>query len=184
MKAQIDQTIMKTAVATMEKLAFLFSFPDEERMDAFPGPAIAAKVGFNGLFSGSLALRMSSSVLAELAVNMLGLNDEEETNLELHLDAFKEMVNVICGNLLPALAGSEAEFSIEAPQIIADDGDNDTIDFQQAASIVRLMLDDGYCDLIFFINGKIPEDIFSNVPGRFQHPDESRMNYDQSTCRR
>ena len=130
MKAQINKTIMSTAVETMEKLAFLFSFPDDERMNAFPGPAIAAKVGFHGLFSGSLALRMSSSVLPELAVNMLGLDDEEETNLELHLDAFKELLNVICGNLLPALAGPEAEFSIEAPQIIGDDGIGEKIAFK------------------------------------------------------
>lgn len=155
---------MSTAVETMEKLAFLFSFPDDERMNAFPGPAIAAKVGFHGLFSGSLALRMSSSVLPELAVNMLGLDDEEETNLELHLDAFKELLNVICGNLLPALAGPEAEFSIEAPQIIGDDGIGEKIEFQQAASIVRLMLEDGFCDLIFFVEGKTPEDMFSSAP--------------------
>jgi len=170
MKAQIDQTIISTAIGTMEKLAFLFSFPDEERMDAFPGPAIAAKIGFNGLFSGSLALRMSSSVLPELAVNMLGLDDEEETNPKLHLDAFKEMLNVICGNMLPALAGQEAEFSIEAPQIIADDGQGETIEFQQAASIVRLMLEDGYCDLVLFIDGKTPEDIFSGAPEKIPAP--------------
>ena len=170
LKAQIDKIIISTAVETMEKLAFLFSFPDKERMDAFPGPAIAARVGFNGLFSGSLALRMSSSVLAELALNMLGLDDEEETNQELHLDAFKEMLNVICGNLLPALVGQEAEFSIEVPQIIADDGNGGTIQFQQAASIVRLMLEDGYCDLILFINGNIPEDIFSSAPEQVPAP--------------
>jgi chemotaxis protein CheY-P-specific phosphatase CheC len=163
MKPQIDQTIMNTAVETMEKLAFLFSFPDEARMEAFPGPAIAAKVGFNGSFSGSLALRMSSSVLAEMAVNMLGLDDAEEINQELHLDAFKEMLNVICGNLLPALSGQEAEFSIDAPQIIDDDDDTKAIEFQQAASIVRLMLEDGYCDLFLFIDGKTPEEIFSNT---------------------
>jgi chemotaxis protein CheY-P-specific phosphatase CheC len=163
MKAQIDKIIISTAVETMEKLAFLFSFADEARMDAFAGPAVAAKVEFNGLFSGSLALRMSSSVLAELAANMLGLDDEEETNQELHLDAFKEMLNVICGNLLPALVGQEAEFSIEAPQIIADDGNGEAIQFQQAASIVRLMLEDGYCDLILFIDGMTPEDIFSSA---------------------
>jgi len=170
MKAQIDKIIISTAVETMEKLAFLFSFPDEERRNAFPGPAIAAKVGFNGLFSGSLALRMSSSVLAELASNMLGLDDEDETNQEMHLDAIKEMLNVICGNVLPALAGQEAEFSIEAPQIIADDGKGETIEFQQAASIVRLMLENGHCDLILFVEGKTPECFFSSEPGQVPAP--------------
>ena len=169
MMSQIDSIVASTAVETMEKLAFLFSFPDEERTEAFPGPAIAGRVGFNGLFTGSLALRMTSSVLPELAVNMLGLDDEEETNQELHLDAFKEMLNVICGNLLPALAGEEAEFSIDAPQVIDAEGD-DVIEFQKAASIVRLMLEDGYCDLVFFVDGKTPEDILAGVPEQIAAP--------------
>lgn len=168
--SQIDSIVASTAVETMEKLAFLFSFPDEERKEAFPGPAIAGKVGFNGLFSGSLALRMTSSVLPELAVNMLGLDDEEETNQELHLDAFKEMLNVICGNLLPALAGEEAEFSIDAPEVITADDSDDVIEFQKAASIVRLMLEDGHCDLIFFMDGKTPEDILASAPEQIAAP--------------
>ena len=163
MKAQIDKTLMSTAIETIEKLAFMFSFPDEERLEAFPGPAIAAKVGFNGLFSGSLALRMSSSALTELTVNMLGLDDEAETNEEMQLDAFKELLNVLCGNLLPALAGVEAEFGIDTPQVINDDGENQKIDFQQAASIVRLMFEDGHCDLVLFIDGPLPENIGFNT---------------------
>lgn len=170
MMSQIDSIVAGTAIETMEKLAFLFSFPDEERAEAFPGPAIAGRVGFNGLFSGSLALRMSSSVLPELAVNMLGLDDEEETHPEMHQDAFKEMLNVICGNLLPALAGEEAEFSIDAPEVITADGGDDGIEFQKAASIVRLMLEDGYCDLVFFVDAKTPEDILAGAPEQIAAP--------------
>ena len=33
-------------------------------------------------------------------------------------DALKEVINVICGNILPALAGAEAVFNISAPDIL------------------------------------------------------------------
>ena len=60
MEQQIKSILAGVTNETLEKLAFLFAFPDDERNSDGPPPAITGRVDFNGFFSGSLAMRMST----------------------------------------------------------------------------------------------------------------------------
>lgn len=103
-------------VETFEKMAFFFA---TSQAGSFPAEAEGletVEVGFAGAFSGRLQLGLSASLLAELAGNMLGVENGAALSLEEQYDALRELANVVCGNLLPVIGGREAEFAIGSPR--------------------------------------------------------------------
>ena len=58
---------------------------------------------------------MTDDVARAFAENMLGVSDAD---LAMVRDALGEVANVVCGNLLPDLAGREAVFHLSAPEPI------------------------------------------------------------------
>jgi CheY-specific phosphatase CheX len=157
MEQQLKRVLTEVANETLEKLAFLFAFPDDERDGDGQEPAVIGRVGFNGHFDGSLLMIVSESVIPELAANMLGLEDDAEISTAEQQDAFKEILNVICGNVLPAIAGEKVEFNIEAPEIISQKDAAKLDRKNKSVYVVRLMLEEGFCDIHFNIRGAPPE---------------------------
>jgi len=157
MEQQLKSILTAVANDTLEKLAFLFAFPDDERLNDGPDPAVVGCVNFNGYFGGSLLMRISTCAVPELTINMLGLDDDAEISNADQQDALKEILNVICGNALPAIAGDQVEFKIEAPEILSQ---MDAVKLKKKgkpACVVRLTLEEGFCDVLFFLQGKLPE---------------------------
>jgi len=147
MEAQLSEIISSIAAVTLEQMAFIFSEPDPD-----PGPgetefsdATVVSVSFIGPVSGSLCMTIPSETLPELSANMLGV-DEADTTPEQHADALKETMNVICGNLLPAMAGDKAIFDINAPEIVETHGGEEPV------ARARLELEEGYCRLFLYID--------------------------------
>jgi chemotaxis protein CheY-P-specific phosphatase CheC len=119
MNRPTSELITGVVVDTLEKLAFLFALPQEEKLLEEPAePLETVEVSFSGSCSGRMQFGLSASVMAELAGNMLGAVDGAALAIEEQRDALKELANVICGNLLPAIGGREAEFSIGTPRIL------------------------------------------------------------------
>jgi CheY-specific phosphatase CheX len=168
MEQQLKNLLTAVANDTLEKLAFLFTFPDDGRVADGHDPAVDGRVDFSGYFDGSLLMRISASVIPELATNMLGLDDDAEISNVEQQDALKEMLNVICGNALPAIAGDNVEFNIEAPEIISQKDAEKLKKKAKPACAVRLMLEEGFCDLYFFIQGALPELKINNDPEQVQ----------------
>ena len=102
-------------------------------------------------------MRISTSVLPELAGNMLGMDDDAEISETEQQDALKEILNVICGNALPAIAGDQVEFSIDAPEVLSPEDAAKLNQQNKPACVVRLMLEDGFCDLYFIAAESLPE---------------------------
>ena len=50
MKQQIKNILAVVTNETLEKLAFLFAFSDDERVHDGPAPAMTGRVDFNGYF--------------------------------------------------------------------------------------------------------------------------------------
>lgn len=150
MSEQIKEILRRVAEDVMEKLAFLLSFGSEEssQSDTFA----AASISFSGSVRGTLIMTISDQVLPQLAGNMLGLDDDEETTNEQQQDAVKELINVICGNLLPAISGKQHIFHIEPPRLVSEEIQSyiDALLLKNStASLisVNLPLEDGECDL-------------------------------------
>lgn len=161
MREKLKNILSRVAVMTLEQLAFIFAFPEDEGNEIQQDSAVAVIIAFRGPFSGFLSVITSKQVLPELTANILGV-DEEETTLDQQYDALKETINIICGNLLPAIFGKQLIFDIDSPKIIPPAEAIKEKDEYKAASMVKLALDDGQCDLFLFVDGQIPEDAIVN----------------------
>ncbi len=159
MEQRIKNILAVVVNETLEKLAFLFAFPDDERVNDGPTPAVTGRVDFSGFFSGSLIMRISNAAIPELATNMLGLDDDSKISEDEQQDAFKEMLNVICGNALPAIAGDQVEFNIGPPVIFSENDAQIELNQEKPLCVVRLMLEDGFCDVYFYTKDRLSEKI-------------------------
>ncbi len=148
MTEKIEKIMKRVIIETLEQLAYVFSSPEDE-MDLLTPDSMAVTVDFSGPFSGQLTMKTTTLVVLELTANMLGI-DEEEITLEQQSDALKETVNILCGNLLPAIAGDQDIFNINAPKII----DSEEIEEpEKAFSKAYLSIDDEMCVVYLFVDG-------------------------------
>lgn len=118
MNREWQPALRQSAISTFELLGFLFA-TDELADEALARPLfLRGLVEFKGPLEGALEVRLTEDLVPELASNMIGF--EEAPDPEVCRDAVGELVNVICGNLLPELAGYSAVFDLTAPIVGAD----------------------------------------------------------------
>ena len=155
MNERITEIMAAVAIETLERLAFLYSSPQDENNGLMLNP-MEASISFRGPFSGRLVLKISALAVLELSANMLGI-DEENVTIEQQSDAIKEAINVICGNLLPVIGGNQVEYNINPPQIITETEDEKSIvedkDKSRPFAVVRLFIDEEPCELYLYVDG-------------------------------
>jgi CheY-specific phosphatase CheX len=116
--------------------------PSHPRMSLPPeAPSLSRvilAVDFGGAGRGALHLILPDSMIAPVASAMLG----EDGPLELseQYDAVCELANIVCGNVLPRIAGERAVFDLASPRVIATMDANLGDIFDASA---RVQLDDG-----------------------------------------
>ncbi|MEP6619844.1 MAG: chemotaxis protein CheX [bacterium] len=110
-----EQTLTDVATRTLEELCFFFADPQvsDEQRDAAVDATMS--VAFVGPLRGRLVVRLCGGMLRELASNMLG---DADGDASMQRDALAEVTNVMCGNVVPLIGGSNAEFVLAAPQQI------------------------------------------------------------------
>lgn len=112
------EVIEQVVTEVLEQLAFVFA--DGAEHDELPGElstAVAVSMGIRGAGVGRLIVASGLPVCQELAGNLLGSDPEESTN-EQSTFALMELVNVLCGQLLTELAGTEPVFDLDPPEPI------------------------------------------------------------------
>ena len=156
MKQAIKKILYQVTEDVLGKLAFMFTFPEDERELIESNSVLTASVSFEGLYKGTLVMIISDHVLPELTGNMLGIEEDETTTSEQQHDALKELINVICGNLLPEIAGKEAIFKVGMPRIFL----NQIPSFTGLTSVssAKLAIEDGECDIHLYIEGELSLD--------------------------
>jgi CheY-specific phosphatase CheX len=136
----LAEKLQQATTRTFELLAFLCAAePDATPPDA---EVAAASIGFSGPQAGYLRLRVPQRMVATIAANMLGL-DEAETTADQQRDALGETLNVICGNLLPALEGPQAVFRVLAPEVPAGPLATD----MPPTATTRVAFDEGWAEV-------------------------------------
>jgi len=152
MNQEHSDLLMEIAVQTLEQLAFIFSFPDDTDPEAIWGEAATGcHVEFSGPSQGELLLIISNAAMPELTSNMLGMEEDEVPPEDQQHDALREALNVICGNLLPRIGGTEAVYDIQPPEILDAGAARSLLDQiktdQRDYASALLSLDDGGCQL-------------------------------------
>lgn len=141
MDPMLSRKLVEVTADTLEKLAFIFTFPTEDAPAMDGQDQAVVRVDFSGPFGGGMELSLPSSALGELAVNMLGAEDGEELSPEQQRDALKELINVVCGNVLPVLAGHTEEFNLRPPYMVSEESPV----WSDPAAVGYLMLESGAC---------------------------------------
>jgi len=154
MSKEFETILSDVAMDTLEQLAFVFASSNDDEDLISEAPCIAVKVAFEGPFKGRLFMKTSNQVVDEITVNMLGIDEYEEVSSDQRCDAFKETINVICGNLLPEIADKKAVFNIDAPEVLTEAGDIEATlkDQGSPAAVAKLDIDDEACDLYLFMD--------------------------------
>jgi hypothetical protein len=164
MNAAISGILTGVVVDTLEKLAFLFATPLEGPAAEDPQQLATVQVRFSGPLGGGMQLSLSRSVLAELTGNMLGADEGTVLSADDQHDALRELINVICGNLLP-LIDSGAEFTIQTPFIPAA-GAKANGELAPVIAASRLAVDGGICLVALQLDGPVPVQGFALNSGQ------------------
>jgi CheY-specific phosphatase CheX len=111
--AALDEVLCEV----LEKQAFLF--PDKTPADALPkqaGNMLFAHIKFSGsVAKGELGFYAPEDMCREIAANFLGVDDDATEAATQAADALKEILNMVCGNFLTALAGGSVIFDLSVP---------------------------------------------------------------------
>ena len=108
--------LLTASTSTFESLALLFADVPPSAEQAGAPLTQAVSVSFVGPSAGALVVAVSDGVAVALTANMLGLDpDAVHGDAALQRDALGELANVVCGNVLPLVAGRGAVFHLAAP---------------------------------------------------------------------
>jgi CheY-specific phosphatase CheX len=151
MNNKLETALSQAASTTFEEFCFMFPAPEMDVMAEEFELGKAAIVHFNGPFQGDMIISVADSMLMTIAGNMLGEDTPTEKQLS---DALGEVGNVICGNVLPNLAGSKAVFNIAAPRVYSR---SELPDISETKNTIRVKVpfDEGVVDLKLIIDENV-----------------------------
>jgi CheY-specific phosphatase CheX len=114
------ELIDRTLLQTLETMAFMFG--EAQAVPAATGESrtplgLLGEMRFDGHRSGRVAILIPRELAGEVATNLLGLDPGEPQSGEQLVDTVKELLNVVCGQLLTALEGDRAPFQLSIPRI-------------------------------------------------------------------
>jgi len=165
MASLLEQTLCYVAEEQFESVAFMFPAP------ADPGGAASAveewttvSVAFTGPFGGRLCMGVPSAMLPVLGSNMYG-TDEKTPSRARQRDALREMIDLICSHLLSAIAGDEAVFRLETPELLGNAAAPQMPGDVTPAAATRVHLDEGVAELWLAIDPPVTELNLSEVEG-------------------
>jgi len=115
-------------------------------------PVAAVEIVFHGETDGTLIVRICGDVLPMLAANMLGQDEAPDERLQ--RDALGEIANIICGNVLPTLAGPHAAFRLDAPKPVPLGGAAAAFP-PHASTSVQVGLDGGRADIWLVVTDRV-----------------------------
>jgi len=131
----MSNSTMETASATflgiVEKLTFMFGEPiPKHELDGQGIEFTMASMHFKGDMVGLLSVAVPTTVMPEIAANILGLEPEDIDSKEMLDDALAEMLNVVCGHVIMDLVGTGANFKLDSPEtkILDQDGFGGLVD--------------------------------------------------------
>jgi hypothetical protein len=147
-----DDTLWAVGEQTFESLAFMLLMPEEEGAASDEWGNVA-RVNFTGPFGGCLFVAISPGMLDPLGANMLGIEPGEDPPEGVKLeDALKELLNVVCGNLLPAIAGAEDVFQIASPTMLEAPVLPEGMEGMEQRGRAELVLDSGRAELVLYLD--------------------------------
>ena len=141
------KSLSRAATSTFESLAFLVPEECPAAGAELVPLAAGASVTWRGPLAGRVVVGVADGVLRAVATNMLGTAGDDPA---VRRDALGELANVVTGNVLPLVAGAEAVFRLDAPQVHDGAPSFAPAPGEARAAIVHLRFDEGDAVVAFF----------------------------------
>ena len=103
----------------LEKQVFMFA--EEIPLEEAVAPDlewVEARISFHGPFTGALSMAIPREIEYEIAANFLGKDADDPAVAACADDSLKEILNVVCGHMLTALAGETPVFDLSIPSVV------------------------------------------------------------------
>jgi CheY-specific phosphatase CheX len=145
MESRTSDEFRSVVEGVLERFAFLLAEADAA---GAPGPEwgkrggeyLHVSIAFSGPSEGVVNLIAPDGLCRQLAANVLGGEPEEMTG-EQAGDALKELANVICGELIERLFGTDAVFHLTIPTLIRVD-EGKWRELMADPAVLRLVVED------------------------------------------
>ncbi len=112
------ELLARVGARVLEDAAYVAAVPSQARhLDAVAWGACGVRLSFDGPFSGCCELWAPREVTHLLAATMLGMEDRCAEADELGVEALRETVSILCGDLLNELAGQDPVFDLGTPDV-------------------------------------------------------------------
>jgi CheY-specific phosphatase CheX len=134
------RALSEALLEVFESLCFMLPRPARESLPPEPAGVsrVVLAVDFSGAGEGRLHLTLPDVMVASIASAMLG--EDEPPPLQEQYDAVCELANIVCGNVLPRIAGGRAVFDLSSPRVIATLDADSSAGFDASA---RVHMDEG-----------------------------------------
>ena len=107
-----------------EQFAFMFAEPSNaDEVGGHSGPFVKVTMTVSGVHTGKLTLFAANTLCSDLAINVLGMEEDEEVTEKDGQDACKEFLNILCGQLVTNLFGDQVVLDLSIPVCSACDLD-------------------------------------------------------------
>jgi hypothetical protein len=110
--AQVGALVLKDVLARM---VFLAGDPCRKEDLPVARRPVVVRMVFRGPPHGELALALPGALCAQVAANLLGLDDDDPRAEAGGVGAAEELLNVTCGHVLVALLGDAPVFDLRPP---------------------------------------------------------------------
>lgn len=134
----------------LANLAFMFT-EDEDIETSSADIWLETAIGYVGPAEGALKFRCTREFSRLLAANLLGIDPDSDQAVQQSEDAVKEFMNIVCGQFVTAMHGSDHVFNLTIPAIeelaevpdMTDDGGITTSTLAVDAYRVQLIYEAG-----------------------------------------
>jgi hypothetical protein len=118
MRADWQETVKKICFDVLEQLAFMFCDElDKTDVQNSDEDFLKATMEFSGHHRGAVDIIVPRQLTPTLVYNILGLDEDDHIESDIAEDALKELLNTLCGRMLPALFTDVETFDLHPPEI-------------------------------------------------------------------
>jgi len=117
LNSEVKEKAIEVISRILSESAFIFTDPleEDEQPNVEEWDAEGVFLGFRGYCEGKIYMWAGKEFLRYAAANMLGIDEESDEASEKGMDALKEILNIIVGNLLTTVYGPEPVFDLGIP---------------------------------------------------------------------
>jgi hypothetical protein len=120
MQPDWHETVKAICFEIFEQLAFMFGEElDKNDVQSPEDEFTKATMTFSGHRCGSMDIIVPTRLAPTLAYNILGIDESDPMDSGIAEDALRELLNTLCGRMLPALFTDVDIFDLHPPEIEA-----------------------------------------------------------------